>query len=746
MSSFLEQYVEEARENVEELVGGLLRLESETGDAVAHTVKELFRFAHNLKGMSGAMGLDGITETAHKMEDLLDKYRTHGGQPTAEEVDVLLAAADALEEMIEDAAGGANPPASAELIQLLINHIGGPGTAAPVLAAPPAEPAAAPAATAIQEPVPDGDGWFDVTLTEGAPLLGARSAMVLQAAAAHGTLEETQPDRSEIESGSLTAFRFRLTGVEDVDSLIAAAESVTDVTSVAPSGAAAPPDAAASATAAAPAAPSAGGVDGGRYEVRLKDDVQLPGARSAIILRVFSDRVELRSTNPDRQQIEAGKAKSFVVELGGDGVAEAVAAVESMSDVASVAPVTAPAGGGGGGGGGGAASARATVRVEVERLDDLMDLVSELVVGRGLLDEHASRLGDRDLSEALAQVHRTISDLQAMVAKVRMISLEKTFGRLTRIVRDTARDVNKPVRFVTSGEDTELDRSMVDEVADPLMHLLRNSVDHGIEDAEARAASGKDLEGEVGLRAFSEGNQVVIEVTDDGGGIDADRVCVKAVERGVVSADEAATMSREQKIDLVFAPGLSTRDEASKISGRGVGMDVVRTAATKLGGNVTVESNTGVGTVFTIKLPLSLAVTEALLVKVCDETWAIPIDQVEETLHIKSEDQRSVGGVPVIDLRGEVVSVVHSREMMYQEQVPEGGLSAVVFKYKGRRLALTVDELVGRSEVVVKPLPSDLNDIELASSVTILGDGSVGLILDVSAVADLSRQRANVFG
>lgn len=738
MSSFLEQYVEEARENVEELVGGLLRLESETGDAVAHTVKELFRFAHNLKGMSGAMGLDGITETAHKMEDLLDKYRTHGGQPTVEEVDVLLAAADALEEMIEEAASGANPPASAELIQLLINHIGGPGTAAPVLATPPAEAPAAATSAAPQEPVPDGDGWFDVTLTEGAPLRGARSAMVLQAVAAHGTLEETQPDRSEIESGSLSAFRFRVSGVDDVEAMVAAAQSVTDVTGVAPSGAA--PAAAAPTPAAASSAN-----DGGRYEVRLRDDVQLPGARAAIILRVFSDRVELRSTNPDRQQVEAGKAKSFIVELGGEGVAEAIAAVESMSDVTSVTPVAAPAAGGGGGGGG-PANVRATVRVEVERLDDLMDLVSELVVGRGLLDEHASRLGDRDLSEALAQVHRTISDLQAMVAKVRMISLEKTFGRLTRIVRDTARDVNKPVRFVTSGEDTELDRSMVDEVADPLMHLLRNSVDHGIEETEARAASGKDPEGEVGLRAFSEGNQVVIEVTDDGGGIDAERVCAKAVERGVVSADEAATMSREQKIDLVFAAGLSTRDEASKISGRGVGMDVVRTAATKLGGHVTVESNTGVGTVFTIKLPLSLAVTEALLVRVCDETWAIPIDQVEETLHIKAEDQRSVGGVPVIDLRSEVVSVVHSREMMYGEQVPEGGLSAVVFKYKGRRLALTVDELVGRSEVVVKPLPSDLNDIELASSVTILGDGSVGLILDVSAVADQSRQRANVFG
>ncbi|MEM8903271.1 MAG: chemotaxis protein CheA, partial [Actinomycetota bacterium] len=618
MSSFLEQYVEEARENVEELVGGLLRLESETGASVDHTVKELFRFAHNLKGMSGAMGLDGITETAHKMEDLLDKYRTHGGRPTGEEVDVLLAAADALEEMIEEAAGGANPPASDDLITLLLNHIGGSSEPAES-----PEPAAAPASSAAPAPAtgsgPGGEGWYEVTLVEGSSLRGARSAMVLQAAGDLGTLEDTSPDRQTIQAGEITSFRFQVTGIDDDARLLEVVSGITDIESVVAVPAAEEP-----APAEAPAA-SASSTD--RFEIRLSPDVQLAGARSAIILRALGERAGLVSTNPERQAIEAGTAKSFVVELAGENLAQVIADIAQMSDVASCEPVAAPTQAAAGGAGGSAPAARATVRVEVERLDDLMDLVSELVVGRGLLDEHAGRLNDRDLGEALAQVHRTISDLQAMVAKVRMISLEKTFARLTRIVRDTARDVNKQIKFVTSGEDTELDRSMVDEVADPLMHLLRNSVDHGVEDAASRSAAGKSAEGEVTLRAYSEGNQVVIEVKDDGGGIDADRVCAKAVERGVITADEAAQMTREQKIDLVFAAGLSTRDEASKISGRGVGMDVVRTAATKLGGHVAVESTTGVGTVFTIRLPLSLAVTEALLVKVFDETWAIPIDQ-----------------------------------------------------------------------------------------------------------------------
>ncbi len=600
MSSFLEQYVEEARENVEELVGGLLRLESESGDSVDHTVKELFRFAHNLKGMSGAMGLDGITETAHKMEDLLDKYRTHGGRPTADEVDVLLAASDALDEMIEEAAGGANPPASPDLISLLVNHIGGGAAAAPAEDAPAPE-ASSSAPAAPTGPAPEDDGWYEVHLVEGASLRGARSAMVLQAVADLATLEETTPSREEIQGGELGSFRFRVSGLDDEANLIEVTSGITDNDRVVPLVPEPPAPA-------APAAAATPGLGSDRFEVRLSADVQLPGARSAIILRMLGERAELLSTNPDPQ---------------------AILDVTQMADVDSCEPVAAPTAGGSTAGGGGAAPAtRATVRVEVDRLDDLMDLVSELVVGRGLLDEHASRLNDRDLGEALAQVHRTISDLQAMVAKVRMISLEKTFARLTRIVRDTARDVNKPVKFVTSGEDTELDRSMVDEVADPLMHLLRNSVDHGVEEPDARSAAGKAEEGEVSLRAFSEGNQVVIEVKDDGGGIDADRVCAKAVERGVISADEAAQMTREQKIDLVFAAGLSTRDEASKISGRGVGMDVVRTAATKLGGHVAVESTPGVGTVFTIRLPLSLAVTEALLVKVCGETWSIGIAHV----------------------------------------------------------------------------------------------------------------------
>ncbi|MFV1989689.1 MAG: ATP-binding protein, partial [Acidimicrobiales bacterium] len=669
--SFLEQYVEEALENIEELVNGLLRLENEDGDEAAHTVKELFRFAHNLKGMSGAMALDGITTVAHKMEDLLDKYRQGEGVPSSDEVDVLLSASDAMQGMVEDAAGGANPEAPEDLVQQLASH--GSGSVEPPAATPTApaesEPQSVAPSSSLDLPTaPDGAEWVVLNLREGAQLLGARSAMVIQGAQRHGEVVNLVPERSEIEAGRALEFALCVADCDEMDTLVEFFESITDIES------------------AVVVAESPEGLleeaasDELRLEVKLDSEVQLAGARSATILQYLVQRCTVTSTNPDRQMIEAGKAKTFVVGLTGvEDVEALIEGVSSFGDVEAVNQIateerrederrkgerrSATT----------AAAPRATIRVDTDRLDDLMDLVSELVVGRGQLDEHAGRIGDRPLVDSLSSIHRTISDLQAMVAKVRMISLEKTFARLTRIVRDTARDVGKDVNFVTSGEDTELDRSMIDTVADPLMHLLRNSVDHGIEaDESVRVAAGKSAQGQVGLRAFTEGNQVVIEVTDDGGGISVEQVVAKAIRNGLVSEDQAATMPHQEKLDLVFEAGLSTRESASTISGRGVGMDVVRSAAVKLGGNVTIESTPGKGSIFTIRLPLSLAVAEALLVKVARETWAIPIDQIEETLAVQPEDVRTVRGQAMIDIRGEIIPLVHGAQALYGEAAKPG--------------------------------------------------------------------------
>lgn len=735
-ASFLEQFVEEALENIEELVNGLLRLENEAGDEAAHTVKELFRFAHNLKGMSGAMGLDGITTVSHKMEDLLDQYRSGQGLPSSDEVDVLLSAADGLQGMVELSAEGENPPADQDLVTLLIAQVEGQS-----------DEASSDSEEVVAEgdlelpPAPDGGVWVAVKLADGAQLAGARSAMVLQGAERNGQIVDIFPDRGTIETGTAQKFAFCIDGCDDLDPVIEALAAITDIDSVEIYVAPEPE--------VVPGSADSDGDDASiRVEVRLNDDVQLPGARAAIVLRYFGDHATISSTNPDRQTIEAGKVKSFIVGIEPvDDEQTLFAGCLELTDVVEVKKLEREERRVEDRRKGGAASkataARSTVRVDVARLDDLMDLVSELVVARGQLDEQANRIKDRNLTESLGSMHRTVSDLQAMVAKVRMISLEGTFARINRIVRDTSRDVGKEINFIMSGEETELDRGMVDAVADPLMHLLRNSVDHGIEnDSADRVAAGKSPKGQIGLKAFTEGNQVVIEVTDDGNGIDVDRVLAKAIQNGVVSEDKAPSMTYQDKLELVFAAGLSTRDTASTISGRGVGMDVVRTAAVKLGGNVTVESTPGKGSIFTIRLPLSLAVAEALLISVCEETWCVPIDQIEETLKVEEVQVRTVRGAPVIDLRGEVIPLVHGSMVLYGLPAPEGAKEAVVFRYKGRRTALTVDSLIGRFEVVVKPLPGDVTASEMASAVTILGDGSVGLIMNVGAVAE--QRRSNV--
>ncbi len=283
------------------------------------------------------------------------------------------------------------------------------------------------------------------------------------------------------------------------------------------------------------------------------------------------------------------------------------------------------------------------------------------------------------------------------------------------------------------GAETELDRRMVDELSDPLVHLLRNAADHGLEPAAERIAAGKPETGTMKLAAYHEGNQVIIEVTDDGPGIDTARVAEKAIQHGIVTADDVAAMTHAQKLDLVFAPGLSTRTEASTISGRGVGMDVVRSSVNRLGGSVSVESQQGEGSTFRLQLPMSLAVLEAMLVSVGHETWAVPLAHIVETIVIGKDDLRWIQGDPVITLRGATLPVIPGNWQLAGETTISTPTPAIVYQYKGRRCAFTVDQLMTQTEVVVKPLPGSL-EADHVSGVTILGDGTVGLILDLDSV------------
>jgi two-component system chemotaxis sensor kinase CheA len=623
-TEYLEQFVEEARENVEELVASLLRLETESGDAIAATVAELFRFAHNVKGMAATIGLEAITVVAHRMEDLFERYRQGGGRPDPDEIDLLLTGCDAVSTMIDEAATGGIPATPTELIARFDMGASHSEQAAvendPAPEDSPAESAPSPATTATHR--------FTVTLTGECQLPGARAAMVVRTAGAEGTVVATDPGREHVFSGSVRSFAIDMCDVADPAALAEKMAGIADVADVAQT-----------------------------------------------------------SLEPESKETDRG-------------------------------PKSPP---------------RATVRVEIERLDMLMNLVSELVIARGQLEQQAEGSRDRGIQESVAGTARLISDLQAIVAKVRMVTLESTYRRMTRLVRDTSRSLEKQIEFETVGADTELDRRMVDELSDPLVHLLRNAVDHGVESEAERAAAGKSGRARVVLRAYHEGNQVVIEVSDDGAGIDVDRVTAKALERGIISPDDAAAMTPAQRLDLVFAPGLSTREEASTISGRGVGMDVVRSSVARLGGAVHVESTPAAGSTFRVRLPLSLAVLEALLVTVADETWAVPLAHIEETIVIRQEDLRWIQGDPVINLRGVTLPVVPGRWQLAGSRRIQTPTPAIVYQYKGRRCALTVDELLTQTEVVVKPLPNSLA-ADHVSGVTILGNGTVGLILDLDSL------------
>lgn len=377
-----------------------------------------------------------------------------------------------------------------------------------------------------------------------------------------------------------------------------------------------------------------------------------------------------------------------------------------------------------------------TVRVDIERLDNLMNLVGELVMHKGRLEQigSASKLGD--LNEAIEQIDRISADLQSVVMKVRMVPIEQVFNRFPRMVRDVAKELNKEVDFIMEGKETELDRTVIDEIGDPLVHLLRNAVDHGLESTEERVKKGKNATGRVSLRARHEGNNVFIEVEDDGQGIDTRKVKSKAIQKGIVSVQEADKLTAEEITDLLFLPGFSTAATISDISGRGVGLDVVKTKIESLSGEISIESHLGQGTKFRIKLPLTLAIIQALMVAIKDEIYAIPLSSVDETTMIKRDDIKMVQNQEVIMLRGNVLPIYRLATLLDtpggEEQKED--MYVVVVRKAEHQMGLVVDTLIGQQEIVIKSLGKKLSGIPGIAGGIVAGDGNVRLILDIATL------------
>jgi two-component system chemotaxis sensor kinase CheA len=396
-----------------------------------------------------------------------------------------------------------------------------------------------------------------------------------------------------------------------------------------------------------------------------------------------------------------------------------------------------------------------TVRIDVERLDELMNLVGELVLGRNRLTQIVSGIVERfegeslarELMDTIAQVDYLTSELQAVVMRARMMPIAKVFSKFPRIVRDLSRDLNKEVELLIYGEETEVDKSVIESIHDPLVHLIRNAIDHGIETPQERKAVGKPEKGKVILRAEHEGNFIVITVEDDGRGIDPERVRRKAVEKKIITEQEASSISDRDALNLIFLPGFSTASKVTNVSGRGVGLDVVKANITKLNGMIDVQSTLGQGTKFILKLPLTLAIIQGLLVDVCGEIFIIPLSSVIEVVRIPRSQVHSIKGREIIRLRDSVLPLVRLANIFNLSSNGDfkENLYVVVVGLAEKKLGIVVDELVGQKEVVIKSLGSYLNNVRGIAGATILGDGTVRMIVDVAQIFKMSAENSYSF-
>jgi len=389
-----------------------------------------------------------------------------------------------------------------------------------------------------------------------------------------------------------------------------------------------------------------------------------------------------------------------------------------------------------------------TIRVDVERLDELMNLVGELVLGRnrllqiisGIVEKFEGEATSRELMDTVSQVEYLTSELQTVVMRARMLPIAKVFNKFPRMVRDLSREMNKEVDLFIYGEETEVDKSVIEYIHDPLVHIIRNAIDHGIESREERIKAGKPEKGKIILKAEHEGNYIVITVEDDGRGIDPNKIRRKAVEKNLITEQEAMSISDKDILNFIFIPGFSTADKVTNVSGRGVGLDVVKANITKLNGMIDVQSKLGFGTKFVLKLPLTLAIIQGLLIGVCGEVFIIPLSSVIEVVRVKSNQVHSIKGKEMIRLRDSVLPLVRLERIFNLGSNGEGkeNLYVVVLGLAEKKLGLVVDELIGQKEVVIKSLGSYLKNIKGIAGATILGDGTVRMIIDVAQIFKMS--------
>lgn len=714
-NQYMDMFLDESHEHLQSLNDGLLGLEDNAEDL--SILNEIFRNAHTLKGMSATMGYNKIAELTHEMEDVLDMLRKEQLKVTGDIIDTLFKCIDSLEQMINNVANG-DPEdlidvsdLVAKLSAILRGEDGAPAKATETSTPAPAvqeTPAAPTAAVSSDIPVELSETeknliaeaektgmhgiYLKVTLTETCLLKSARSYMVMNALEEVGEVIRTIPPAEDLEQEAFErSFEVILITASEEEIIRDAVLGVSEIenaeTQIIKFGATAAP---------APA----------------------PTPAPVVEQKSASTAMATAPTPAPAPKSSAPANKPAPAPAGGGG--QQTAAQNAAAQNAAAQKKS---------------HAGQSVRVDIEKLDTLMNLMGELVINKVRLEQIGQTHRLSELTETLEQMDRVTTDLQNIVMKVRMVPVSQVFNRFPRMVRDVTKELNKEINLTIEGEDTELDRTVIDEIGDPIMHLLRNSLDHGIEMPDEREAKGKPRVGEVGLIARHEGNNVVIMVTDDGKGIDANVIRRKAVEKGLFTQEEVDSMEDADAVRIVFLPGFSTAEKISDISGRGVGMDVVKSKIESLSGQVDVETHVNEGSIFKIKLPLTLAIIQAMLVQVQNEMYAIPLASIDSTLSVQPSDIRTVQNNEVIVLRGEIIPIIRMEETLMVPHVKDTHELFVVVVHAGdSKAGIVVDKLIGQQEIVIKTLGNLFMGLKMFSGATVLGDGRVALILDVATM------------
>lgn len=696
VSQYLEIFIDETKEHLQSLNEHILILEKEPDNE--DTINEIFRAAHSLKGMAGTMGYTRMQRLTHDMENVFSEIRSGNMKASDKLVDVLFQGLDALESYLANIQETANEGTDdhediiKELNEILEEGTGKSNSATLAPASQPKKEESEQAPAASQDGN-DKEKFRKLPIADHE--INAIKAAKEAGMTAYGMT--VYVDESCLLKAARAFLVFK--AIEEIGEIIKSDPEVSDI-------------------------------EDEKFDFDFSvfvlskepmEKVKAAATNVSEIKEVYIDVIDPdKLSAPEEKSAPQPEAENKASEKT-EAVKKAEKAAPAKQSSKQSKPVV-----------------NRTVRVDIEKLDVLMNLVSELIIAKNGLVSIGAQSSDvrNGFNEQIEYLESITTNLHESVMKVRMVPIESVVNRFPRMIRDLSKKLNKKMELYMSGEDTELDRTVIDEIGDPLMHILRNSADHGIESKEDRIAAGKPEIGSIYLDAYQEGNNVIIACRDDGGGINIEKVKSKALEKGTITPEQAETMTDKDYIDLLFRPSFSTADKITDVSGRGVGLDVVKSKIEALGGDIECTTVLGEGSKFIIRLPLTLAIIQALMVEVGKEKYAIPLGNIQTIEDVEYNDIKYVQTNEVINLRGNVIPLVRLRDILDVQPLEEkpASLTVVIIAKGEKMVGLVVDNLIGQQEIVIKPLGKYININKIISGATILGDGEVALILDVNTL------------